>query len=177
MTVIAFIGLGNMGLPMAKNLLAAGHVVRGFDLSAESLEKLAETGGTVAASAAEAAAAAEVVVTMLPAGENVRTVYEESVFPNAGPGTLLIDCSTIDVDTARAVAAAAALRCFQCAAVVAPLPNSSSPQRQQTCSSPQQTCRGAPLPTKASSQTASAQRGGQIQPPPPSQPQPLHPRR
>ena len=112
MTVIAFIGLGNMGLPMAKNLLAAGHVVRGFDLSAESLEKLAETGGTVAASAAEAVAAAEVVVTMLPAGEHVRTVYEESVFPNAGPGTLLIDCSTIDVDTARAVAAAAAAKGF-----------------------------------------------------------------
>ena len=112
MTVIAFIGLGNMGLPMGKNLLAAGHVVRGFDLSAESLEKLAETGGTVAASAAEAVAAAEVVVTMLPAGEHVRTVYEESVFPNAGPGTLLIDCSTIDVDTARAVAAAAAAKGF-----------------------------------------------------------------
>ena len=112
MTEIAFIGLGNMGLPMAKNLLAAGHMVRGFDLSAESLEKLTEAGGTASASAAEVVAGAEVVVTMLPAGKNVRTVYEESVFPNARQGALLIDCSTIDVDTARAVAADAVARGF-----------------------------------------------------------------
>jgi len=112
MTTIAFIGLGNMGFPMAKNLIAAGHEVRGFDLSAESLEKLAAAGGKAAASAAEAVSGAEVVVTMLPAGKHVRAVYDESVFPNASAGTLFIDCSTIDVDTARAVAADAAAKGF-----------------------------------------------------------------
>ena len=112
MTTIAFIGLGNMGLPMAKNLLGAGHAVRGFDLSSESLEKLTAAGGTAAASAAEAVNGAEVVVTMLPAGKHVRAVYEESVFPNAAPGTFFIDCSTIDVDTSRAVAADAVAKGF-----------------------------------------------------------------
>lgn len=112
MTTIAFIGLGNMGLPMAKNLIGAGHDVRGFDLSAESLSKLAEAGGTAAESAGEAVSAAEAVVTMLPAGKHVRAVYDDSVFPNAGAGTLLIDCSTIDVDSARAVAADAAAKGF-----------------------------------------------------------------
>lgn len=112
MTSIAFIGLGNMGLPMAKNLLGAGHAVRGFDLSSESLEKLTAAGGTASASAAEAVSGAEVVVTMLPAGKHVRAVYEESVFPNAVAGTFFIDCSTIDVDTSRAVAADAAAKGF-----------------------------------------------------------------
>ncbi|MEP3115144.1 3-hydroxyisobutyrate dehydrogenase [Nisaea sp.] len=112
MTTIAFIGLGNMGLPMAKNLLGAGHAVRGFDLSAESLETLMAAGGTAVASAAEAVSGAEVVVTMLPAGKHVRVVYEESVFPNAAEGTFFIDCSTIDVDTSRAVAADAAAKGF-----------------------------------------------------------------
>lgn len=112
MTTIAFIGLGNMGLPMAKNLLGAGHAVRGFDLSSESLEKLAAAGGTAAESAADAVNGAEVVVTMLPAGKHVRAVYEESVFPNAAAGTLFIDCSTIDVDSSRAVAADAAAKGF-----------------------------------------------------------------
>ncbi len=112
MTSIAFIGLGNMGLPMARNLLGAGHDVRGFDLSAESLEKLTSAGGTAASSAADAVSGAEVVVTMLPAGKHVRAVYEESVFPNAAAGTLFVDCSTIDVDTARAVAADAAAKGF-----------------------------------------------------------------
>lgn len=101
MTTIAFIGLGNMGLPMAKNLLGAGHAVRGFDLSSESLEKLAAAGGTAAESAADAVNGAEVVITMLPTGKHVRAVYEESVFPNAAAGTLFIDCSTIDVDSSR----------------------------------------------------------------------------
>ena len=112
MTSIAFIGLGNMGLPMARNLLGAGHDVRGFDLSAESLEKLTSAGGTAASSAAAAVSGAEVVVTMLPAGKHVRAVYEESVFPNAAAGTLFVDCSTIDVDTTRAVAADAAAKGF-----------------------------------------------------------------
>tara|TARA_E500000305_G_scaffold2853_1_gene2727 strand:- start:1092 stop:1973 length:882 start_codon:yes stop_codon:yes gene_type:complete len=112
MTSIAFIGLGNMGLPMARNLLGAGHIVRGFDLSPESLEKLTAAGGTAAASAGDAVSDAEVVVTMLPAGKHVRAVYEESVFPNAAEGTVFIDCSTIDVDTSRAVAADAAAKGF-----------------------------------------------------------------
>lgn len=112
MTSIAFIGLGNMGLPMARNLLGAGHIVRGFDLSPESLEKLTAAGGTAAASAGDAVSDAEVVITMLPAGKHVRAVYEESVFPNAAEGTFFIDCSTIDVDTSRAVAADAAAKGF-----------------------------------------------------------------
>lgn len=112
MTSIAFIGLGNMGFPMAKNLLAAGHAVCGFDLSAESLEKLEAAGGTAAASAADAVRDAEVIITMLPAGKHVRAVYDDSVFPNAATGTLFIDCSTIDVDTSRAVAADAAAKGF-----------------------------------------------------------------
>ena len=88
MTSIAFIGLGNMGLPMARNLLGAGHDVRGFDLSAESLEKLTSAGGTAASSAADAVSGAEVVVTMLPAGKHVRAVYEER-FPECGCGNSL----------------------------------------------------------------------------------------
>ncbi|WP_420404758.1 3-hydroxyisobutyrate dehydrogenase [Nisaea sp.] len=112
MTIIAFIGLGNMGLPMARNLVAAGHDVRGFDLSADSLEKLETAGGTPASSAASAVAGADVVVTMLPAGKHVRSVYDESVFPNAAAGTLFVDCSTIDVDTARAVASDASAKGF-----------------------------------------------------------------
>ncbi|MEQ8333034.1 3-hydroxyisobutyrate dehydrogenase [Nisaea sp.] len=112
MTSIAFIGLGNMGFPMAKNLLGAGHAVCGFDLSADSLEKLEAAGGTAAASAADAVRNAEVVITMLPAGKHVRAVYDDSVFPNAAAGALFIDCSTIDVDTSRAVAADAAAKGF-----------------------------------------------------------------
>lgn len=101
MTSIAFIGLGNMGGGMAANLAKAGHDVRAFDLSADALARAAEAGCLAAASAAEAVTGAEVVVTMLPAGKHVAAVYEGDVFPNATPGTLLIDCSTIDVTTAR----------------------------------------------------------------------------
>jgi 3-hydroxyisobutyrate dehydrogenase len=107
MTSIAFIGLGNMGGGMAANLAKAGHDVRAFDLSAEALERAADAGCLAAPSAGEAVAGAEVVVTMLPAGHHVAAVYETDVFPNAAPGTLLIDCSTIDVATARANAEAA----------------------------------------------------------------------
>jgi 3-hydroxyisobutyrate dehydrogenase len=99
---IAFIGLGNMGGGMAANLAKAGHEVRAFDLSEEALNRAVEAGCTRAASAAEAVAGAEAVVTMLPAGKHVAGVYEADVFPNAAPGTLLLDCSTIDVATARA---------------------------------------------------------------------------
>ena len=101
MARIGFIGLGNMGSGMAANLAKAGHEVRAFDLSEEALAR-AETNGCVrAASAAEAVADAEAVVTMLPAGKHVRDVYETSVIGTAPTGALLIDCSTIDVATAR----------------------------------------------------------------------------
>ena len=99
---IAFIGLGNMGGGMAANLAKAGHEVRAFDLSEEALVRAVEAGCTRAASAAEAVTGAEAVVTMLPAGKHVASVYVADVFPNAAPGTLLLDCSTIDVATARA---------------------------------------------------------------------------
>jgi 3-hydroxyisobutyrate dehydrogenase len=110
MTAIGFIGLGNMGGPMAANLLKAGHEVTGFDLSAPALEQLVAAGGKRAASAAAAAAAGEIVITMLPAGPHVRAVYlgEGGVLASARKGGLLIDCSTIDVETARAVGKAAA---------------------------------------------------------------------
>ena len=107
MTSIAFIGLGNMGGGMAANLARAGHDVRAFDLSAEALARAGEAGCHGATSAADAVTGAEVVVTMLPAGHHVAAVYETDVFPNATLGTLLIDCSTIDVATARSNALAA----------------------------------------------------------------------
>jgi len=109
MSSIGFIGLGNMGLPMAKNLVAAGHHVTGFDLSQAALTELAEAGGHVAQTAGQAVAAAEVVVSMLPAGRHVETVYsgDDGVLATAPAGALLIDSSTLDVDTARRVAAAA----------------------------------------------------------------------
>ncbi len=110
MTSIAFIGLGNMGGGMAANLAKAGHDVRAFDLSAEALERAAEAGCLAANSAAEAVTGAEVVVTMLPAGRHVTAVYEGDVFSSAAPATLLIDCSTIDVATARANAGAASAK-------------------------------------------------------------------
>jgi len=104
MASIGFIGLGNMGGPMAANLVKAGHQVTGFDIVPKLSEALAATGGRAAASAAKAAASGELVITMLPAGPQVRA----GVLAKAHKSSLLIDCSTIDVDTARAVAAAAA---------------------------------------------------------------------
>ncbi len=100
MATIAFIGLGNMGGPMARNLVKAGHSLRGFDMVSKNVEA---AGATVCKSAADAVKGAEIVVTMLPAGPHVRGVYDE-ILPVAAKGTLLADCSTIDVDTARAVA-------------------------------------------------------------------------
>ncbi|WP_431860025.1 3-hydroxyisobutyrate dehydrogenase [Azospirillum sp.] len=110
MANVAFIGLGNMGGPMAANLVKAGHRVAGFDMMAENLDKAKAAGVAVAASAAEAARDAEVVVTMLPAGQHVRDVYTGSggVMAAVRQGALLIDCSTVDVESARAVAKAAA---------------------------------------------------------------------
>jgi 3-hydroxyisobutyrate dehydrogenase len=112
MARIGFLGLGNMGMPMAQNLLKAGHALAGFDVVAASLGKLNAAGGTAAASVAQACAGAEVVITMLPAIQQVRDVYldPQGVIASVAPGTLLIDSSTIDVDTARAVSAAAEAR-------------------------------------------------------------------
>ncbi len=107
MSRIAFIGLGNMGSGMAANQAGAGHQVIAFDLSAQALDRARAAGCTAVASAAEAVSGAEVIITMLPAGTHVRQVVGEAVLPNAGPGALLIDCSTVDVDSARAVGAQA----------------------------------------------------------------------
>jgi 3-hydroxyisobutyrate dehydrogenase len=111
---IGFIGLGNMGGPMAANLLKAGHGVTGFDLASPLLEALAKAGGGVAASIGAAVAEAELVITMLPAGPQVRQVYagEGGVLAAARKGALLIDSSTIDVESARWVSKAAAERGF-----------------------------------------------------------------
>ncbi len=112
MARIGVIGLGNMGLPMALNLIKAGHQVEGVDLNPGAIEKLKAAGGSNAELAKVAAARCDVVITMLPAGKHVREVYLGSggIVENANPGTLLIDCSTIDVETARDVAAAAEAR-------------------------------------------------------------------
>jgi 3-hydroxyisobutyrate dehydrogenase len=93
---------------MALNLVKAGHAVCGFDLSGDQVNALVAGGGTAAASAAAAIESVDVVVTMLPAGPHVRAVYGESIIGKAAAGTLLIDCSTIDVASARDVAADAA---------------------------------------------------------------------
>jgi len=109
MATIGFIGLGNMGGPMARNLLKAGHKVQGFDVVKANVDGHVAAGGAAAASAVAAVKGAEIVVTMLPAGEHVRSVYtgDGGVIGAAEKGALLIDSSTIDVGSARAVAAAA----------------------------------------------------------------------
>lgn len=106
---IGFIGLGNMGGPMAKNLVQAGHKVKGFDLGAGALEIAAANGIETVASAAEVVTGSQAVVTMLPAGEHVRAVYlgTEGLIAQAGPDTLFIDSSTIDVASCREVHKAA----------------------------------------------------------------------
>jgi len=108
---IGFIGLGNMGLPMARNLSKAGHSVVGFDVNTAALEKL-KPEVTPAQTVAAAVSNAEVIITMLPSGREVRDVYlgTGAVLMNAAPDTLLIDSSTIDIAAARDVAAAAAKR-------------------------------------------------------------------
>ena len=110
MADIGFIGLGNMGGPMAANLVAAGHAVSAFDISQAALDAARDAGAAAAASVGEAAAGREVVITMLPAGAHVAEVYQGDggVLSVAAEGAVFIDSSTIDVDTARAVAAAAA---------------------------------------------------------------------
>ncbi len=100
MTTIAFIGLGNMGNPMAANLVKAGHEVRGFDLVPANLDTAKANGVSVAADAGQAVGGADVVITMLPAGKHVISVYRD-IAPKAARGTLFIDSSTIDVASAR----------------------------------------------------------------------------
>jgi 3-hydroxyisobutyrate dehydrogenase len=109
MAQIGFIGLGNMGLPMAQNLIKAGHPVCGYDVSTAALDTFSAAGGVAVRSLDVASMGVDLVITMLPAREQVREVYlgQGGVLASAAPGTLLIDCSTVDVETARAVAAAA----------------------------------------------------------------------
>lgn len=104
MARISFVGLGNMGLPMARNLAKAGHAVRGFDLDAAAVAAAAAGGVAGAASAADAAAGAEFVITMLPAGPHVRAAWAE-MDAACDADAVRLDCSTIDVATAREVAA------------------------------------------------------------------------
>jgi 3-hydroxyisobutyrate dehydrogenase len=106
---VAFIGLGNMGLPMAQNLVKAGHGVCGYDLSADRMGELVAAGGTMAASIAACVAGTEVVITMLPASRHVEAGYlgAEGILAHAPPGALLLDCSTIAPGVARWVAEAA----------------------------------------------------------------------
>ena len=115
MTRVAFIGLGNMGSGMAANQVKAGREVAAFDLSAEALARAKEQGMLPVLSAAEAVKDANIVITMLPAGQHVRDVYAEAILPNAPKDALLIDCSTIDVDSARTVARDASMAGFRAA--------------------------------------------------------------
>jgi 3-hydroxyisobutyrate dehydrogenase len=108
MSSVAFIGLGNMGLPMATNLVKAGYEVRGFDLNPAASQAAASASVPVATSAAEAVAETETIITMLPAGKHVLDAYRGALLPAARSGALFIDCSTIDVASARAAHEAAA---------------------------------------------------------------------
>jgi 3-hydroxyisobutyrate dehydrogenase len=109
MARIGFIGLGNMGAPMARNLLRAGHELRVFDVFLDRTGRLVAEGATAAETPSGVTEGAEAIVTMLPAGREVRAVYggQGGLIETAAPGTLLIDCSTIDVATAREIAALA----------------------------------------------------------------------
>ena len=102
---IAFIGVGNMGLPMATNLIKAGYPVTAFDVVSDALSRAEKAGARAAAAIEEAVDGAGIVISMLPSGRHVRDVYlaEAGVMASAGPETLLIDSSTIDVETAREV--------------------------------------------------------------------------
>jgi 3-hydroxyisobutyrate dehydrogenase len=112
MARVAFIGLGNMGGGMAANLAKAGHEVMAFDLSEQALARAEAKGCTIAESAEAAVADAEAVVTMLPAGKHVAEVYRKNVLLNAPKSAILLDCSTIDVTTAKAVAGEAGFAGF-----------------------------------------------------------------
>src|SRR6202140_3171600 len=107
MASTAFIGLGNMGGPMAANLVKAGHKVIAFDLVDASRNQAKADGAAIADSAASSARGAEVVITMLPAGKHVLSVWNE-VVPSMAKGALFVDCSTIDVESAKKANALAA---------------------------------------------------------------------
>ncbi|MBU1436829.1 MAG: 3-hydroxyisobutyrate dehydrogenase [Gammaproteobacteria bacterium] len=112
MAIVAFIGLGNMGGPMAINLQKAGHQVQAFDLSVAALEQVKAEGAIVATSAKAAVTGAEFIISMLPAGKHVAGLYlgEQGVADAIGPNTLVLDCSTIDAATARSVGAGLAAK-------------------------------------------------------------------
>jgi 3-hydroxyisobutyrate dehydrogenase len=110
MATIAFIGVGNMGGGMAANLVKAGHSIRAFDVSDAALARAVAQGCTGASTGGEAATGADAIVTMLPAGEFVRAAYEGVLFAAAAPHAILMDCSTIDVATAKSIGEAAAAR-------------------------------------------------------------------
>ena len=109
MTTIAFIGLGNMGAPMASNLIKAGHTVRVFDLVPEALQKLADEGAYASQSAQDACHNADVIISMLPAGKHVSGLYlgnnngEDGLLNSLSNKPLIIDSSTIDAETARSI--------------------------------------------------------------------------
>jgi 3-hydroxyisobutyrate dehydrogenase len=107
MATLAFIGLGNMGGPMAANLVKAGHKVVAFDLMEASRQQAKSDGAAIADSAAGSVKGADVVITMLPAGKHVLSVWTD-VVPAMGKGALIIDCSTIDVESAKQAHALAA---------------------------------------------------------------------
>ncbi len=110
---ILFIGLGTMGRPMARCLAAQGFAVQGWDLSETACARFNEEGGQLAGPLDVVLAQADAVITMLPEGADVAEVYERQVFPLAKTGALMIDCSTIDVETARQVSAAASTEGFE----------------------------------------------------------------
>jgi 3-hydroxyisobutyrate dehydrogenase len=111
MARVGFIGVGNMGGPMARNLIKAGHSLKVYDLSQEAVSFVVQSGAAAASSAKDAAGGVDFVITMLPVGTDVRSVFlADGIIDVADRGTVLIDCSTIDVDTARAVHSAAAER-------------------------------------------------------------------
>ncbi|MEM9359940.1 MAG: 3-hydroxyisobutyrate dehydrogenase [Pseudomonadota bacterium] len=108
MARIGFVGLGNMGGPMVRNLIKAGHSVKVFDLSEDAMNYAVQSGAQAATSVKDAAGGVEFAITMLPEGAHVREVImNDGVIAGADPGTILIDSSTIDVDTAQAACAAA----------------------------------------------------------------------
>ncbi|MGH6639688.1 MAG: NAD(P)-dependent oxidoreductase, partial [Polaromonas sp.] len=115
---IAFIGLGNMGGPMALNLHKAGHAVAAFDLSAEACKRLEDAGVRIAESASDVVRGVEVVISMLPASQHVEALYlgndKPGLLNQLPAGTLVIDCSTIAATSARKVAEAAAKRQIAC---------------------------------------------------------------
>lgn len=105
MTNIAFIGLGHMGLPMAKNLVKAGHRVKGYDIVPQAIEDFVRAGGIAGEYIASTLENAEIVITMLPEGKHVREAFEgpQGIFNHVKPGTLIAECSTIDIETSHQI--------------------------------------------------------------------------